>query len=70
MFSPLSGRTSLLNDLPAAVLELLEPGPLSEETLFETLSSDSGTDVEMIKSMVQPALKDLTDAGLVRPCPA
>ena len=70
VFSPLSGRTSLLNDLPAAVLELLESGPLSEEALFENLSSDSGTDVEMIQSLVRPALKDLSDAGLIRPCPA
>jgi PqqD family protein of HPr-rel-A system len=70
VYSPLSGRTSLLNDLPAAVLELLESGPLSEQALFENLSSDSGTAVEMIQSLVVPAIKDLTDAGLIRPCPA
>ena len=70
VFSPLSGRTSLLSDLPAAVLELLESGPLSEEALFEHLSSDSGTAIEMSQSLVTPAIKDLADAGLVRPCPA
>jgi PqqD family protein of HPr-rel-A system len=69
-YSPLSGRTSLLNDLSAAVLEVLDQGPASEEALFSTLSSDSATDVEMIQSLVTPAIKDLADAGLIRTCPA
>ena len=69
VFSPLSGRTSLLSDLSAAVLEVLEPGPLDEEALFRTLSSDSATDVGTIESLVQPAIRDLRDAGLLQSCP-
>lgn len=69
LFSPLSGRTSLLSDLSAAVLEVLEPGPLHEDDLFRTLGSDSDTDVGTIEALVQPAIRDLRDAGLLQSCP-
>lgn len=68
-FSPLSGQTSLLSDWSAAVLEVLEQGPLSEEGLFLALSSDSGTTVDQVEMMVHPAIRDLTEAGLIRSCP-
>ena len=64
-FSPLSGSTNLLNDLAAAVLEVLETGEMSAEAVYLALCQDSGNTLETIRAMVEPVLYTLVDAGLL-----
>ena len=67
-YSPLSGRTSLLNDLSAAVLEVLEEGPQGLDGVCAALCQDSGESPATLRALVEPILAHLIDAGLMCVC--
>jgi PqqD family protein of HPr-rel-A system len=65
-FSPNSGETMLLNDEGAAILELLEAGPLNSDAVCEALAADSGLPVDTLTDPVRASWPRLMEAGLVR----
>lgn len=65
-FSPLSRRTSLLTDLAAATLEVLDEGPLTFGDVVQRLAGDSEQPGDNIEPMLLPAWDALISEGLIR----
>ena len=65
-FSPANGETALLNDESAAILELLDIGPTSTESICVNLASDSGLAADSLVDLVSASWPKLLEAGLVR----
>lgn len=66
-WSPASGETHLLNDESAAVLELLaELGPLNTDEAARHLASETGIDLQQLRSGIEVAWLPLEWAGFVR----
>ena len=67
-FSPLSGETVLLNDVSAAILEILSEGQLDSEGVCALLAADTGQDPSIVYDVVGGCWTSLVNAGLVRVC--
>lgn len=65
-YSPASGETALLNDESAALLELLEAGPLGTRAIAGLLANDIDADPAALSEIVEAAWPTLVESGLVR----
>lgn len=68
-FSPLSRQTSLLSDLAAAVLEVLDAGPLTFDQVAQQLAADSGRPRSELDPVLLPCWDTLVGVGLIRKQP-
>lgn len=64
-FSPLSGETVVLNNEAAAVLESLQQSAHSVGDVVAMIASDTGMAAGELVSLVDDAVSQLADAGLV-----
>ena len=65
-FIPSTGETALLNDESASILEALEGGAATTESICLNLAMDSGLDVGHLADIVEACWPRLIEAGLVR----
>ena len=66
-FSPKSGKTSVLNDESASILEVLRSGPTSADATAAQLGIETGLDSDHLLPLLQPHWQQLIDAGLIEP---
>jgi PqqD family protein of HPr-rel-A system len=64
-YSPRSGETLIANDFSAAILEVLETGPMSVEALTAQLVDDAGGADNDVREGIATGLPLLVDAGLI-----
>ncbi len=67
VFSGLSGQTHYLNATARAILEVLEEGPQSAESLAEQLADESATWEEVLLPQIQQLLAEFDQLGLIEP---
>lgn len=65
-YSPASGETVLLNDVSAAMLEILSGGALDSEGVCRLLAADTGQEPALVREIVDGCWATLIGAGLVR----
>ena len=65
-YSPASGETALLNDESASILEVLESGSCTTDSICLALAEDSGLAAATLIEIVDACWPRLVDAGLVR----
>lgn len=64
-FSRASGETTLLNDESASILEVLEEGAATTQSVCTDLAEDSGVSLVTLTDAVEACWPRLIEAGLV-----